>query len=66
MRFSRVCQSPFRLPAVRQISEPVRANGWVPTPEVLRRVEARNKMIKQSRIFENGFLIERREESERG
>jgi len=54
------------LPAVRQISEPLRSYGWVPSPEVLRRVEARNKMFKQSRIIENGFLRDRREESARG
>jgi hypothetical protein len=57
-------KSPFRLPAVRQISEPVRANGWQPTPEVLQRLRARNGCFKQSRLVENGFLLERREESE--
>jgi hypothetical protein len=65
--YNNICsKSPFRLPAVRQISEPVRSYGWVPSPEVLRRVEARNKMFKQSRIIENGFLRDRREESARG
>jgi hypothetical protein len=62
--YNSICsKSPFRLPAVRQMSEPLRANGWVASPEVLRRLEARNKMFKQSRVVENGFLLERQEES---
>ena len=48
-------KSSFRLPAVRQISEPVRANGWQPTPEVLQRLRARNRCFKQSRLVEHGF-----------
>jgi hypothetical protein len=63
--YNELCsKSPFRLPAVRQISEPVKANGWQPTPEVLIRLRARNGCFKQSRLVENGFLYERRKEAE--
>jgi hypothetical protein len=65
--YNNICsKSPFCLPAVRQLSEPLRSYGWVPSPEVLRRVEARNKMFKQTRIIENSFLRDPRVESARG
>ena len=49
---------PFRLPCVRQIVEPLRANGWAANHRVLETISLREGGIKQSRVVENGFFEE--------
>lgn len=56
-------RGPFRLPCVRQIVEPIRANGWEVPESVLNKIRVREGGFKQSRIVENGFLQERRHEA---
>lgn len=53
---SRCSRSAFRLPCVRQIVEPLKANGWRVTDAILDKLRAREGGFKQSRIVENGFL----------
>jgi hypothetical protein len=58
-----VSRSPFKLPSVMQIVLPLKANDWTLTKPIVDLVKARNQGFKQSRVVEDGFLVERRQET---
>ena len=60
---SMLLRSPFRLPCVRQMVEPFRANGWPPTTVSWKQFHFERVGFKQSRVVENGFMKNRRAES---
>ena len=57
-----VSRSPFNLPCVMQIVIPLKAADWTLTKPILDLVKVRNQGFKQSRVVEDGFLVERRRE----
>jgi len=60
---ARSARSPFKLPSVHQLVEPIRADGWVLSDRARSLLKLRESGFKQSRVVEDGFLKERRAEA---
>ena len=56
-------RSPMRLPVVRMILEPLRANGYNLTAPILEKVALLNRGFKQSRLVERGINKARKKEA---